>query len=141
MKYRFFPHTADTIFEAYGATTEEAFSNAGLAVEEIMTDTKKVRPAVKKAITAEGEDMKALLYTFLEKLLILKDSQDLLFSKIDVKAIRRTAKGFALEASASGEKFDARRHEARTLVKAITYHDMAVGERKGKKYVHVLVDI
>lgn len=141
MKYKFFPHTADTIFEAYGDSFEEAFGNAALAVEEVMTDTKKVGTKVSKTIKAEGEDLKALLYTFLEKLLIMKDSEDLLFSKFSVLKIEKTAKGFKLEASALGEKFDTKKHESRTLVKAITYHEMEVGEKKGKKYVRVLVDI
>ena len=141
MKYKFFPHTADTIFEAYGNSLEEAFGNAALAVEEVMTDTSKVGAKVNKTIKAEGEDLKSLLYMFLEKLLILKDSQDLLFSKFNVLKIETTAKGLMLEASASGEKFDTKKHESRTLVKAITYHDREIGEKKGKKYVRVLVDI
>ena len=39
MKYKFFPHTADTLFEAYGRTLEEVFENSALAVESIMVNT------------------------------------------------------------------------------------------------------
>jgi SHS2 domain-containing protein len=141
MKFRFFEHTADTIFEGYGKTFEEAFANAALAMQEVMTDTKKVRPSTKKTIKAEGTDMKALLYDFLEKFLILKDAKNLVFSEIKVTAIKQTEKNYILTATAKGEKFDARKHTDRTAVKAVTYHGMEIGEKDKKKYVRVLVDI
>src|SRR3990167_5746374 len=40
MKYKFLPHTADIIFEAYGKTLESLFENSALALEEIMVDIK-----------------------------------------------------------------------------------------------------
>jgi SHS2 domain-containing protein len=141
MAYRFLPHTADTIFEAEGKSMEEAYAEAALAMQEVMTDTSKVKPKLSRKIRVEGEDLKALLYQFLERLLILHDSENLLFSKFGVGKIAKTGKGFLLEGEAWGEKFDPKRHESRTLVKAVTYHEMSIGEKKGNKYVRVLVDI
>lgn len=141
MKYKFLPHTADVIFEGYGETFEEAFANAALAMEEVMTDTSKVEQKVEEKIEVESEDMKALLYDWLEQLLILHDAKNLIFSKFDVKKIEKSEKGFRLTASIWGEEFDPARHEDRTVVKAVTYMNMEIGEKEGKKYVRVLVDI
>jgi len=141
MKFKFFEHTADTIFEAYGKTFEEAFANAAIALEEVITDTRKVKPAKSVKISARGEDMKSLLYDFLEKFLILFDSEQMLFSDVVIKEITEKDGKFGLTAVAKGEKYDAKKHASRTHVKAITYHEMQIGGKAGKKYVRVLVDI
>lgn len=140
-RFKFFEHTADTIFEGYGRTFEEAFANAALAMEEVMTDTAKVKPAKEEKITASGQDMKALLYDFLEKFLILKDAKNMLFSKISVVEIKETKEGYKLQATAKGEAFNPNKHTDKTVVKAVTYHEMEIGEKDKKKYVRVLVDI
>ena len=141
MKYKFFEHTADTIFEGYGETLEEAFANAALAMEEVMTDTSKVEAKTEERIEAKGEDMKALLYDFLEKFLILKDAKNLIFSEIKVERIEKTAECYKLTGTARCEEFNPEKHENKTHVKAVTYHEMNLGEKEGKKYVRVLVDI
>ena len=141
MEYRFFEHTADTIFEGYGKSYEEAFASAALAMQEVMTDTSKIEAKQEENIEVQAKDMKALLYDFLEKFLILKDAKNLLFSKFEVRKIEKTDSGFRLEASAWGEEFDPEKHEDKTHVKAVTYHEMEVGEKDGKKFVRVLVDI
>ena len=141
MQYKFFEHTADTIFEGYGDTFEEAFASAAMALQEVMTDTSKVEARTSKGIEAEAKDMKALLYDFLEKFIVMKDAENLIFSKINVTKIEETGKGFRLEATASGEEYDPEKHEDKTHVKAVTYHGMEIGEKEGRKYVRVLVDI
>lgn len=141
MKYKFFEHTADTIFEGYGATLEEAFANAALALEEVMTDTSKVEPKTEKRIEAAGKDMKALLYDFLEKFLILKDAENMIFSEVIVEGIKKTDKGYKLTGTARGEEYNPEKHEDRTQVKAVTYFDMQIGKKDGKHFVRVTVDI
>lgn len=141
---KFFSHTADVEFESYGATIEEAFENAALALAMTLTDVKKIKPKAKKKINIESEDLPSLLYDFLEKFLIMLDSENLVFSRFDVKKISGNGK-FRLDAEAFGEKFDKKRHQSRTLVKAITYHGMKIGKKKvsGKEmhFVHALLDI
>ncbi|MDP3034685.1 MAG: archease, partial [Methanobacteriaceae archaeon] len=84
MKFEFFDVTADAGFWAYGSTLEESYENAGLAMFEIMTDTTKVSPVVKKEFTIESEDKVSLLYDWLEELLFLHDVEFILFSKFKV---------------------------------------------------------
>jgi SHS2 domain-containing protein len=140
-RFKFFEHTADTIFEGYGKTYEAAFANAALAMQEVMTNTAKVAPKQEEKISAKGVDLKALLYDFLEKFLILKDAKNLVFSEIKVEKITEGVGECRLTAVARGERFDSKKHTDKTVVKAVTYHEMEIGEKDKKKYVRVLVDI
>ena len=132
MKFKFIEHTADVGVEAYGETIEETFKNAALGFLEIMTDTSKVEPKVKKEFSVESEDLKSLLYDFLEKFLFFHDSENLVFSKFKVKI-----QGNKLEAEVWGEEFNKEKHEDKTSVKAITYHRMEVSDKK----IFYIVDI
>lgn len=120
MKYEFLEHTADAKFRAYGDNLNKVFENAGLAFFEIITDTNKVKPSVKKTFQIKAEDKESLLYDFLEELLVLHEAGKYLFSKFKVEI-----KDNSLKATAWGEKINDS-HELKTLVKAVTYHDMIV---------------
>jgi len=123
MKYEFLEHTADTKFRAYGESLNEVFANAGLAFMEVITDPASVKRDVKKEFTVQAEDLKSLLYDFLEELLILHESENLLFNQFEVKINKED---FSLTTIAWGETI--KDHELRNPVKAITYSEMKVSE-------------
>lgn len=140
-KFEFLPHTADVYIQAYGKNLEEAFANAALGMENIITNTKKVKPVIKKEIQVENEDEQDLLVDFLTQFLIFHDAENLVFSKIKVKKIEQTNQGLKLEAEAWGEQFDQTKHDQGTYVKAATYRDMEIEKGKNFVRVKVLVDI
>ena len=80
--YKYLPHTADTKFQAYGKTLEEAFINSAYAMTDVITDHTKIKPTTEKSFEVESENKEALLYDFLEQFLILLDSESFLLSKI-----------------------------------------------------------
>ena len=139
-KFKFFEHTADVEFEAYGKDLEEAFANASLAMFEVMTDTKKVKPKQKETVEIESEDLESLLYDYLEELLVLHELKNLVFSKFEVECIKKVKKGFKLKGYACGEEFNINKHESRTVVKAVTYNRMFVKTNK-RSVVRVVLDI
>src|SRR3989344_5902493 len=53
-KYKFLEHTADAKFQAFGATLEEAFSNAALAMFSVMTEPGKIKPKLEREISTDG---------------------------------------------------------------------------------------
>ncbi len=144
-KVKFFPHTADIEFEVYGNSMKQAFENAATVVANTITETKKVNAKIKKEISVSSEDLQSLLYDFLEQILILHDSENLVFSKIKVKKIVQEKKKYALNAEFFGEQYDEKKHGTGTVVKAITYHSMEIGKKKiaGKEmyFVHLVIDI
>ncbi len=74
-KFELVEHTADAKFLAYGATLEEAFSNAAIALFSIMTDVEKIKPKIKKHIVITSSGAQALLYDFLEELIFILDTE------------------------------------------------------------------
>jgi len=135
-KYEFLPHTADVKFRAYGKTMEEAFSNAALALTEVITDYNKVEPKVEKTIEVSSEDEKAMLYDFLEQFLILLDSEDFLLNSI--KEIK--IKGNELKAVVVGDT-ELGKYETETHIKAVTYQEMEIKKEKGQYILQVVLDL
>jgi SHS2 domain-containing protein len=140
-KFEFLEHTADVYVAAHGATMEEALGNAALAMFEVMTDTEKVAQTHKDALEVEAEDEYALLYSWLEALLVKFEVNGTLYSKFDVHSVKETLTGFKLEATAYGEKFDAKKHPQKVGVKAITYHQMEFIKQREKITLMFLLDI
>lgn len=140
-RFRFLPHTTDAFVEAYGLTLEEAFENAALAMFEVMTDTSKVKPLIEETVKAEGFDEQALLYDWLERLLIMFEVNMRLYSKFKVEEIASINGGFRLRAKVWGEDFNPSRHEQKVGVKAVTYHMMEIRRRRDRWVLRFLLDI
>jgi len=140
-RFEWVEHPSDIGFRAYGKNLAEAFENAALAFFEVMVGTKKVRPHEEVKVELEAEDEKALLYDWLERFLYLHDTKGLVMSKFKVEKLERSSGGFKIKAKAWGERFDPEKHEARTAIKAVTYHMMEIKREKGKCSVQAVVDI
>jgi SHS2 domain-containing protein len=131
--------TADIIYQAFGKTLEEAFSNAALCMFDIITDLKKVKPKKEKKIEIKSEDLEALLFDFLSECLYLFDGEGLIFSEVETK-IEEFKEGYVIKAILKGEKFDRKKHPVEADVKAVSYFDMEV--KKNKEWmVQVLLDL
>ena len=140
-RFEFLEHTSDAFVAGYGDTLEEAFENVALGMFEVMTDTSKVNPLNKTTIKAEAEDKQALLYTWLEQLIIKFETEGNLYSKFKVNKIEETSNGFRLTSTEWGEPYNPKKHQSRTAIKAVTYHDMDIRKEDGKFTVKVLFDI
>jgi len=140
-KFEFLEHTADTYVAAHGKTLEEAFSNAALAMFETMTDTNKIDPQIKKNIEVEAEDEYALLYSWLEALLVKFELEGMVFSKFEVQKIVDNKDNFKLVSTIWGEKFDENKHSQKVAVKAATYHLMEIIKDIDKVTLMFLLDI
>ena len=139
MTYKYFEHTSDVIFEAYGKSLEELFVSAGLATEELMVELKTLSPNLKEKINVKGKDVEELLYNFLEELIFLKDTKLLLFKEFQIKI--KEGKEYSLKAIAKGEVINRTKHELGRDVKAVTLHQFEVKKEKDKWKARVLIDI
>ncbi len=140
-KFEFLEHTADVYIAAHGDSMEEAFGNAALAMFEVMTDAEKIAQTHKDSVEVEAEDEYALLYSWLEALLVKFEVNGMLFSKFDVQPIKETKSGFKLKATIYGEKFDPKKHPQKVGVKAVTYHQMEFMKEREKVTLMFLLDI
>ena len=140
-KFEFLEHTADILIAAHGQNMEEAFENAALAMFEVMTDTTKVNPSQEDFVEVEAEDEYALLYSWLEALLVKFEVNGMLFSKFKITSLQDTAEGFKLKAAVWGEKFNAEKHPQKVAVKAVTYHRMEIIKEIDKVTLEFILDI
>ena len=140
-KFKLLEHTADAYIAAYGETLEEAFENAALATFEVMTDTDKVKSTITETLEVVGFDEKALLYNWLESLLVRFDIKGNLYATFSVQPIQRKVKSLRLRAVISGERFDPKRHPQKVGVKAVTYHRMEISRKPSEVTVKFILDI
>jgi SHS2 domain-containing protein len=140
-RFEFLEHTADAYVVAYGNNLEEAFENAALATFETMTDTKKVEPKIEDSIEVEGYDESALLYNWLEALLIKFETTENLYSKFKISKIEKTPNGFKLNAKIWGEPFNPEKHPQKVGIKAVTYHQMEIIKKPKMVTVKFILDI
>ena len=140
-RFEFLEHTADAYVAAYGASLEEAFENAALATFEVMTEVEKVEPKVEDFVDVEAHDEYALLYNWLEALLIRFDVTDSLYSRFKVSSIEKTRRGLRLRAKIWGESFNPEKHPQKVGVKAVTYHRMEIVKKPKAVMVKFILDI
>ena len=140
-KFEFLEHTADVYIRAHGVTMEEAYQNAALAMFETMTDSAKIAQTQQESLDVEAEDQYALLYNWLEALLVKFETENMLFSKFEITDWKETAESFKFKAKVWGEKFNPKKHPQKVGVKAVTYHLMVVIREPQKVVLEFILDI
>ena len=140
-RFEFLEHTADVYIRAYGKTMEEAYGNAALAMFEVMTDSDKIEQTKHETLEVEAEDQYALLYNWLEALLVKFETEGMLYSKFEITDWKEKEDIFKFKAKVWGEKFDAQKHPQKVGVKAVTYHRMMVIKEKDSVVLEFILDI
>ena len=139
--FKFLEHLGDAYIEAYGSSLEEAYSNAALAMFEVMTDTTKVEPKIEDSVEVNGNDLKSLLYSWLESLLVKFDIENRLYSKFIIGKILADGDSYILRARIFGEDFDPQKHPSKTDVKAVTFHLMEIECSESNYRLRFLLDL
>ncbi len=140
-RFTFLEHTADAYVEAYGTTLEEAFENAALALTDVMTEVEKVEAKNEESFMVEAQDEYALLYSWLEELLLEFELKDRLYSRFEVFCIEKTSEGFRLRAKAWGEPYDSEKHLSKVGIKSATYHQMEILKKPKSVTVRFILDV
>ena len=129
-------HTADVAIRAYGANMKEAFANAARAMFSLITELDDVEEIEYRDIELAAPDQENLLVAWLNELIYLFDTENIIFKRFDITRLSQTH----LKARSYGQKVDSSRHELKMGVKAATYHMLKVDQNNGGK-VQVLFDI
>ena len=83
-KFEYFDVTADIGLRVWGNTIDELFENAAIAVTSLMINPTKLERTITKEIFIEGNDISSLLINWITELLIIRDSEAILFSSFKV---------------------------------------------------------
>jgi len=119
-----------------GATREEAFEQAALALTAVVTDPANVTSGVALAIDCEAPDDELLLVEWLDALVFAMATRGLLFARFRV-----TIAGQRLTATAWGEPLDRARHQPAVEVKGATYTTLRVAADDGRWIAQTVVDV
>ncbi len=129
-------HTADVGIIAYGADMNQAFANAAKALFSLITDLDDVEEVIHRDIELTAPDQESLLVAWLNELIYLFDTEQIIFKRFDITRLNQTQ----LKARSYGHKVDSSKHKLKTGVKAATYHMLKIDKSNGGK-VQVLFDI
>jgi len=136
-RWELYSHPSDIGVRGLGATREEAFAQAALALTSVITDLEKVQPKEAVEIECKEQDDDLLFLCWLSSLLYEMDTRGMLFSRFEVKAIVG-----GIQARAWGEPVEVARHEPAVEVKAATYADLkAERQSDGTWIAQCIVDV
>jgi tRNA nucleotidyltransferase (CCA-adding enzyme) len=132
-----FPHEADMGVRGIGASREEAFEQAALAMTAVITDPAKVIAIEPIALTCRAPDDELLLVDWLNALIYEMATRKWLFSRFEVHI-----KDHVLTARAWGEPMDTGKHQLAVEIKGATYTALRVAQEKNGYWVaQCVVDV
>lgn len=132
-----FPHEADMGVRGIGATREQAFEQAALAMTTVICDLIKVAPRDPVEIHCDAPDDELLLVDWLNAIVYEMATRHMLFSRFQVRI-----DGTRLTATAWGEPMDIARHQPAVEVKGATYTALRVAhEPDGMWLAQCVVDV
>ena len=134
--FQFIDHTADAGILVKASTLEGMFETAALGFSELITRVDSLNCLIQRQLRLQEDDIETLLVSWLQELLYLLDTEDLIFGRFQVNL-----KNLALEATAWGEVFNPEIHTLKTEIKAVTYHQLEVVEDDQGWEAQVIFDI
>jgi tRNA nucleotidyltransferase (CCA-adding enzyme) len=136
-RFEHFAHGADIGVRGYGATKEEAFANAALALTAVVTDPAGVRPLAEVAVGCSAPNDEILLVDWLNAVVYEMATRGMLFSEFRVSLDRGTLSG-----RAAGEAVDRARHAPAVEVKGATFTELRLArEPSGGWIAQCVVDV
>ncbi|HZA06103.1 MAG TPA: archease [Nitrososphaeraceae archaeon] len=137
--FRHLDHMTDALIEAYGSTLDAAFENSARGLVNTMFDLVNVSPDTEVKIEAWGHDLCSLFYDWLEKVMLVVLTDNIILSDFKVKISCADKTGdhhtCILSATAKGEPLDLAKHHYKVEIKGVTYHEMQIKVEKEKNIV------
>ncbi len=135
-KYKFLDNiTSDVAYEAYGKDLKELFENAALALFTVICKVGEVKPDKKEKFEVKAENAEDLMFNWLQSLIAIVDTEQMFFSKFEIKEIDETH----LIAELQGEPIKPELGE--TVVKAVTMYKYKFEQSEKGYKVTVSLDI
>ncbi len=132
-----FPHEADMGVRGVGATIEQAFEQAALALTAVITDPAKVAANETVEIACQAPDDELLFVDWLNALIYEMATRKLLFSRFEVRINEHS-----LTARVWGEPLNPEKHQPAVEIKGATYTALRVARgRNGEWMAQCVVDV
>lgn len=130
-------HTGDLGIEVTAPSRGELFRRAAIAMASVMVDAAGVVKRENREIQIAAISDTDLMHDALRKLLEAFMIDGFIWSEV---AVEEEPQGLKLRLW--GETYDPRRHEFRTEIKAVTYHEIAVTQQKDSNWrTRIIFDV
>jgi SHS2 domain-containing protein len=137
MPWETFEHDADVGLIVRGRDGPHLFAEAGLALFGLLCDLAAVEERRAWDLAGEAEGVEVLLVDWLNDLVYVFEGEGAVCRRFAFSSWSETAYG----AQAFGEPVDPTRHSPRDLVKAATYHGLAVRHVEDGLEATVILDV
>jgi SHS2 domain-containing protein len=138
LSYRFLDHATDAIIEVKAKDLKEAFSVTADAVINLTLDQDKVEEKEQREFSAQGKDLRYLLFSWLEEIPFLLITEGFAIRRIEFQLIENN--DFKINAIAFGEPLDFKKHNFKVEIKAPTFYDMEINQNEGV-FMRFLLDL
>jgi len=138
LSYKFLDHATDAIIEVIAKDLKEAFLTTANAVINLTLDQNKVREKDQKKFSAQGKDLRYLLFSWLEEIPFILITEGFAISRIEFDIIQN--EDYKINAVAYGEPLDFKKHNFKVEIKAPTFYDMEIRQEDGV-YMRFLLDL
>ena len=135
MSFEEISHTSDVKIRARARTLDALFSEAFLALMQVVYGTDR-KGGIVKEIRIESDIIESLLCDFLSEILFITEVEGLVLSRADI-----TIDGLHLTAILYGESFDPLRHSSGTEVKGISYSGLVIQKDANGYMLDILFDV
>jgi SHS2 domain-containing protein len=140
MAYRFFEHTADIGVDIEATSFARLLTEGLRALTDSLTEIERVELGLELPVEVEARTREDLLVEWLNEIVFLFDTKAVLLGQADLQVEAR-GDGWRLRGAVRGELYDPTRHEIKTLIKAVTYHQLEVRSSKAGWTARVVFDI
>jgi SHS2 domain-containing protein len=135
MSFEEISHTADVKIRAWAPTPDALFTDAFLALMQVVYGTDR-KDGITKEVRIDSDNIESLLCDFLSEILFIAEVEGLVFSQADI-----TIEGLSLTAVLSGESFDPLRHSSGTEVKGVSYSGLVIEKDANGYMLDILFDV
>ena len=137
MPWEHFSHQADMGIRGRGASKEEAFEQAAMALTAVITDPNNVEQRANITVQRDDADDELLFADWINALVYEMATRKMLFSRFHVEFV-----GHSLIGEAWGEPVDIGKHQPAVEVKGATYTALRVRqESDGEWIAQCVVDV
>ncbi len=130
--FREVEHTADLALEVWAPDLEGLFTQAAAGMYRLMGIQLEDEPAILREVEVDGVDLESLLISFLSELLYRGETQQVACERIQVRC-----DGTSLRAQCAEKRI----HAQSRLIKAATYHDLAISQVEDQWNVRIVFDV
>ncbi len=121
----------------YGESLQKLFAHAAEGLISVFADPEQIKKTEKRVIKLPGTDLENLMVKWLNEILYLFEVKEFLGKEFRILALDENY----LHAEIRGEAYKSEKHLIKTEIKALTYHQLALKQQKGKWKAKIIFDL